>query len=176
MRWTSLLLVLFLCACGLKLDPPPMPALDPGMPKAEAPKVEEKKAPEKPLIKKPPAKKAVAKPEKEAEPEQPKKEKRASVGPPVFSPVVVTGGSADLNRRLKMAMFHSLSLHGYDIRSTGTWHISGSVITNSVEWLVLDENDSVVVVFQQDSLTEAGVAAIFPGLVTYLPAPNVKRS
>ena len=69
--------------------------------------------------------------------------------------------------RLARAMFHELNLRGH-IKPQGNYTIVGAVDGETVRWRIKDQHGKTVADIDQQGLSDAAVAAIVPGVTSYL--------
>tara|TARA_R110000868_G_scaffold290385_4_gene550598 strand:+ start:969 stop:1391 length:423 start_codon:yes stop_codon:yes gene_type:complete len=89
------------------------------------------------------------------------------------APVIVTGPDDAENKRIALAMFHGLNLAGHDIKSTGNaWKVHGRVHEGFITWTVFSPDGSTVGAVAQRGVSDPAVAAVVPGVRSYLPRPS----
>lgn len=88
------------------------------------------------------------------------------------APVIVTGPDDAENKRIALAMFHGLNLAGHDIKPNGAWKVQGRVHEGFITWTIISPDGSTAGTVAQRGITDPAIAAVVPGVRSYLPRPS----
>lgn len=86
----------------------------------------------------------------------------------IYPEIILVGCEPALCDRLSLALFHGLNTRGH-ISKKGNWRIVGAVDGNSVRWRIVDAKRATIADIDQAGTSDAAVAAVIPGVLSYLP-------